>query len=76
LLHKTGPNRATLGNMLRHPAYAGAYVYGRSRMERRAMAPGKPHSGRRFIRAQEGWAVLRRDCWPAYIADLHRGGDV
>lgn len=61
------PNRATLGDMLRHPAYAGAYVYGRSRMERRAMAPGKPHSGRRCIRAQEGWAVLRRDCWPAYI---------
>lgn len=53
--------------MLRHPAYAGAYVYGRRRMERRATTPGKPHSGRRFIRAPDGWAVLRRDCWPAYI---------
>src|SRR5919112_6897688 len=61
------PNHATLGDMLRHPAYAGCYVYGRRRMERRAQLPGKPHSGRRFIRAPEGWTVLRRDCWPAYI---------
>src|SRR5215213_4327570 len=28
------PNHATVGDMLRHPAYAGAYVYGRRRMER------------------------------------------
>jgi excisionase family DNA binding protein len=61
------PNQATLSDMLRHPAYAGAYVYGRRRMERRCQLPGKPHSGRRFIRAPEQWAVLRRDCWPAYI---------
>jgi excisionase family DNA binding protein len=61
------PNQATVADMLRHPAYAGAYVYGRRRMERRAQLPGKPHSGRRFIRAPESWTVLRRDCWPAYI---------
>jgi excisionase family DNA binding protein len=61
------PNQATLGDMLRHPAYAGAYVYGRRRMDRRNTLPGKPHSGRRFIRAPEQWAVLRRDSWPAYI---------
>lgn len=61
------PNQATLGDMLRHPAYAGAYVYGRRRMERRSQLPGKPHSGRRFIRAPEQWAVLHRDRWPAYI---------
>ena len=61
------PNHATVGDMLRHPAYAGAYVYGQRRMERRSQLPGKPHSGRRFIRAPEQWAVLRRGCWPAYI---------
>jgi excisionase family DNA binding protein len=61
------PNHATVGDMLRHPAYAGAYVYGRRRMERRCRLPGKPHSGRRFIRAPEQWAVLHRDRWPAYI---------
>jgi excisionase family DNA binding protein len=61
------PNQATISDMLRHPAYAGAYVYGRRRMERRCQLPDKPHSGRRFIRAPEQWAVLRQDCWPAYI---------
>ena len=47
------PNQATISDMLRHPAYAGAYVYGRRRMERRCQLPDKPHSGRRFIRAPE-----------------------
>ena len=61
------PNRATLSDMLRHPAYAGAYVYGRRRMDRRCQLPGKPHSGRRFIRSPEQWGVLQQDCWPAYI---------
>jgi hypothetical protein len=61
------PGHATVGDMLRHPAYAGAYVYGRRRMERRSRLPGKPHNGRRFIRAPEQWAVLHRDRWPATI---------
>ncbi len=61
------PNHATLGDMLRHPAYAGAYVYGRRRMDARAQRPGQPHSGRRFLRDPALWTVLRRDCWPAYI---------
>ena len=61
------PSHATVGDMLRHPAYAGAYVYGRRGMERRSQLPGKPHSGQRFIRAPEQWAVLHRDRWPAYI---------
>lgn len=61
------PNHTTLSDMLRHPAYAGAYVYGRRRMDRRRQLPGKPHSGRRFIRSPEEWGILQRDCWPAYI---------
>jgi len=61
------PSHATVGDMLRHPAYAGAYVYGRRRMESRSQLPGKLHSGRRFIRAPEQWAVLHKDRWPAYI---------
>jgi DNA invertase Pin-like site-specific DNA recombinase len=63
------PNQATIGDMLRHPAYAGAYVYGRRRMERRCQRPGKPHSGRRFIQAPEQWAVL-----PGLLASRHRLG--
>jgi excisionase family DNA binding protein len=61
------PNQATISDMLRHPAYAGGYVYGRRRMDRRGQLPDKPHSGRRFIRAPEQWAVLRWGSWPAYI---------
>jgi hypothetical protein len=62
------PNHTTLSDMLRHPAYAGAYVYGRRRMDRRRQLPGKPHSGRRLIHSPEEWGVLQRDSWPAYIA--------
>jgi DNA invertase Pin-like site-specific DNA recombinase len=61
------PNHATLQDMLRHPGYAGAYVYGRRRTDHRLHLPGKPHSGRRIQRAPEQWTVLRRDCWPAYL---------
>src|SRR4051812_2017462 len=62
------PNRATLADMLRHPAYAGAYVYGRRRHDARLRLPGKPHSGRRFQRDPQAWAVLHRGVLPAYIA--------
>ena len=61
------PNRATLADMLRHPAYAGAYVYGRRHQEARLRLPGKPHSGRRFVRDLKAWTVLHRERWPAYI---------
>lgn len=61
------PNRATLGDMLRHPAYAGAYVYGRRHHHARLRLPGKPHSGRRFVRDLNAWTVLHRERWPAYI---------
>ena len=62
------PNRATLADMLRHPAYAGAYVYGRRRHDPRLRLPGKPHSGRRFQRDPQAWAVLHCGALPAYIA--------
>jgi hypothetical protein len=51
--------------MLRHPGYAGAYVYGRRHTDHRLQLPGKPHSGRRIQHGPEPWMVLRRDCWPA-----------
>ncbi|MCW2242379.1 recombinase family protein [Azospirillum canadense] len=61
------PNRATLGDMLHHPGYAGAYAYGRRLTDHRLRRPGQPHSGRRYQPDPERWMVLRRDCWPAYI---------
>lgn len=62
------PSRATLADMLRHPAYAGAYVYGRRRYDARLRRPGQPHSGRRFQRDPQAWAVLHLGALPAYIA--------
>jgi DNA invertase Pin-like site-specific DNA recombinase len=61
------PNHTTLQDMLRHPGYAGAYVYGRRHTDHRLQLPGKPHSGRRIQHGPEQWMVLRRDCWPAYL---------
>ena len=61
------PNRATLSDMLRHPAYAGAYVYGRRHHDGRLRLPGKPHSGRRFLRDPQRWLVLHQGALPAYI---------
>ena len=62
------PSRATLADMLRHPAYAGAYVYGRRRHDTRLRRPGQPHSGRRILRDPQSWAVLQQGALPAYIA--------
>jgi DNA invertase Pin-like site-specific DNA recombinase len=60
------PNRATLLNILRHPAYAGAYRFGYRRTDPRRKKPGRPSSGRRLSRLDE-CLVLLRDRVPAYI---------
>jgi DNA invertase Pin-like site-specific DNA recombinase len=60
------PVPATVYNVLRHPMYAGAYCYGRSRTDPRRKVPGRRHTGRVQVPAAE-WAVLRRDALPAYI---------
>src|ERR671938_371566 len=57
------PNRATLSDMLRHPAYAGAYVYGRRHHDGRLRVPGQPHSGRRFRRDPQTWMVLQQGAY-------------
>ena len=58
---------ATVYNVLRHPIYAGAYCYGRSRSDPRRKVPGRPLSGRVRVPADE-WPVLLRDMLPAYIS--------
>ena len=57
------PSAATLRNMLVHPMYAGAYVYGRS-----FQARGRPRRGRPQRLPRDQWQVLLRDRYPAYIA--------
>jgi DNA invertase Pin-like site-specific DNA recombinase len=61
------PGRVTVQNMLRNPAYAGIYVYGRSRQDPRRRRPGHPHSGRRRVPDQE-WLVRLPGRLPAYIS--------
>jgi DNA invertase Pin-like site-specific DNA recombinase len=59
------PTYMRLSPILRHPLYAGAYVYGRRATDRKRLAAG----GKRCLRwlPREAWAVLLRDRLPAYI---------
>jgi DNA invertase Pin-like site-specific DNA recombinase len=58
------PSDAALYDMLRNPAYAGAFVYGRfaPHPDRR---PGQ--RARRVRRRLEDWPVIRHDAYPAFI---------
>lgn len=49
--------------MLKNPAYAGAFVYGRTRMQER-MANGRC---KRVRQSEEGWQFVVRDRYPAYV---------
>jgi DNA invertase Pin-like site-specific DNA recombinase len=61
------PHRSGVFNIISNPIYAGAYVYGRRHTDalvagtsrRRAVAPR---------RRPDGWQVLLKDRWPAYIS--------
>jgi DNA invertase Pin-like site-specific DNA recombinase len=69
-----GPNRGELRwneanhgavyTLLQHPAYAGAYCYGRTHTEPRI--PGQ--SQRRRTTSMKDWQVLKKDALPAYIS--------
>ena len=62
------PHQTGLINMLRNPAYAGIYAYGRSRTDRSRRLPGHQHSGRvRRLDAEE-WLVRIEGALPAYIS--------
>jgi len=60
------PSRIMIQNMLRHPAYAGIYVYGRSRTDPRRRIPGRPCTGR-VRKPREDWLVYLPGILPAYI---------
>jgi DNA invertase Pin-like site-specific DNA recombinase len=61
------PNRATLQNLLKHPLYAGAYVYGRRQKDRRRSQPDHPQSGR-VVMSRSDWHALLPDRCPAYLS--------
>jgi hypothetical protein len=60
------PNRMTLQNLLRHPIYAGAYVYGLRQVDSKKKRHGRPSSGRSPYNL-ERCHVLIQDALPAYI---------
>jgi DNA invertase Pin-like site-specific DNA recombinase len=61
------PNRATLQMMLKHPLYAGFYVYGRRQEDPRRKQPERPRTGRVVMTTDE-WLVLLPNRCPAYIS--------
>jgi DNA-binding MarR family transcriptional regulator len=61
------PSRAMVQNMLRNPAYAGIYAYGRSSCDPRKRQPGRPYSGRKRAGTGE-WLVSLPGVLPSYIS--------
>jgi DNA invertase Pin-like site-specific DNA recombinase len=56
---------AAICSILKHPAYAGAYTYGRTR------ATPRPDTGKKSLQKpipREQWKVCLRDRYPAYIS--------
>jgi Recombinase len=62
------PNRMTLQNLLKHPLYAGAYVYGRRQDDPRHKQADHPRSGRMVMRRTDWHASLPDRC-PASLPD-------
>jgi Recombinase zinc beta ribbon domain/Recombinase len=62
------PHQQGLVNMLRNPAYAGIYAYGRSRTDPSRRLPGHEHSGRMRRLGAGDWMVRIDGALPAYIS--------
>lgn len=61
------PNRMTLYNMLKNPFYAGAYVYGKRKVDGRRKIAGRPWTGRTVVKPEQ-CEVLIKDRFPAYLS--------
>lgn len=60
------PSAAALHSMLKNPAYAGAFAYGRRTADPTRQVPGRPATGR-IRRPRSEWPALLMDAYPAYI---------
>jgi DNA invertase Pin-like site-specific DNA recombinase len=60
------PSRTSVYGILRHPIYAGTYVYGRCVVDPKRKHAGRSKRGRRFV-PPEQWKVVLHDRVPAYI---------
>lgn len=59
-------SRALLGRMLHHPIYAGAYSYGRRRVDPKRTAASGGKVRMQYVPMAD-WKVLKHDRFPAYI---------
>jgi DNA invertase Pin-like site-specific DNA recombinase len=59
-------SRALLGRMLHHPIYAGAYSYGRRRVDPKRTAANGGKVRMQYVPMAQ-WKVLKHDRFPAYI---------
>jgi DNA invertase Pin-like site-specific DNA recombinase len=62
------PHQTGLVNMLRNPAYAGIYAYGRSYTDPGRGVAGRAHAGRVRRPDAQAWLVRIEGAWPAYIS--------
>lgn len=60
------PHRETIRNLLRHPAYAGAFTWGRRRTDPQRAVAGRRGTGR-VVLAPQDCAVFLPENHPAYI---------
>jgi len=62
--HWKQPTESALSEMVHNPAYAGAYVYGRTRLVKSA----KPGRKQQVALPRDQWRVCKRDWYPPYIS--------
>jgi DNA invertase Pin-like site-specific DNA recombinase len=60
------PTDAAIREILRNPAYAGAFAYGRRQADPTQRQPGRPGTGC-VAKPIEAWLCLKHDVYPAYI---------
>jgi len=61
------PSISAVQSILKNPAYAGAFAYGRRRADPTRQVPGRPATGR-LRQPRERWLALVPDVYPAYIS--------
>ena len=61
------PTLSVIHSMLKNPAYAGAFAYGRRQGDPTKQVPGRPATGR-IRRNQTEWLAFVQDVYPAYIS--------
>jgi DNA invertase Pin-like site-specific DNA recombinase len=66
ILWHAATNSAIL-EILKNPAYAGAYVYGRTTVDPVRRKPGRPHTGTIHLPIDK-WAIVLQNIYPAYIS--------